>query len=92
MKVHIQHITSIIRIWNTDNAEYGDPYEWSATIVWLSDKKIEIIGVDKPVTKSIWIALNNIFYDMGIDEVTFERYTGDKQRSRSHKPKPKKGE
>lgn len=89
MKIEIQHLSSVIRIWFNKDAEYGDPYDWAATIRWIDNNTIELLGVDKPITKDMWIAMQNAFSEMGIERVLAIRHTGGKVRERWIKTKRK---
>jgi hypothetical protein len=90
MKIHIQHLSSVIRIWHSDEAEYGDPYDWAATIRWIDNETIELLGVDKKITKEMWIAMQDAFYNMGILEIVAIRHTGGKERERRIKTRRKR--
>jgi hypothetical protein len=87
MKIHIQHLSSVVRIWFNDDSKFGDPYDWAATIRWIDNEKIELLGVDKPITKSMWMAMQNAFHEVGITSILAMRHTGDKTRERWIKTK-----
>lgn len=82
MKVDIQHLSSVVRVWTQEGAKYGDPYDWAATIRWIDKETIEVLGVVKPVTKAMWEALTEAFAEMGIKKMLIVRHTGGKVRER----------
>ena len=80
MKAHLEPTVSILRIYaEGKNREQFDPYEFSATIKHIDDNTIEICGVDKPVTPSIWRAIHELCQEKGITKVEFDRAAGDRK-------------
>ena len=73
MKTHVEHLISIIRIFD-DNMEYGDPYIWSATLKFIDIETVEIVGVDKPITISMYRVIKKALIDMGVVRAIFYRY------------------
>jgi len=52
----IEPLSGVIRVW-PDGNKYGDPYEWSASVRWISRDAIEILGYTKPITREVWRAI-----------------------------------
>jgi hypothetical protein len=78
MKAEIEPISGVIRVW-VDGGVYGDPYEWVATVRWLSRDKIEILGYTTKVTPSIWKAVIKECQRLGIVSILAVSYK-DRQR------------
>jgi hypothetical protein len=56
MYARIEPLTGIIRVW-VDTAKYKEPYEWCATVRYIQQDIVEILGYTKKVTPSIWKAV-----------------------------------
>ncbi len=82
MKVDLQPVSGILRIWNDPDAKYGDPYDWCCTVKWLTETKVELLGVDKPVTPAMWRAIQDALAERGIEEFLAVRKTVGKTRER----------
>ena len=57
MKAQIEPISAVIRVWENDDANYGEPYEWTATMRWIRPGEAEILAYTNRVTPSIWKAI-----------------------------------
>lgn len=53
---HIEPLSGIIRVFD-DDAKYGEPYQWAATVRWLDRETIEICGAMAAPTPSEWRAI-----------------------------------
>ncbi len=81
MKVHIEPIAACLRVWSKPGSVYGDPYDWSATCRWIDSETMEVIGVDKPVTKAMCHAIRDEAWKLGVKKVGFTRIrNGSKRR------------
>ena len=72
MYAEIEPTSGILRIWN--NGKYGDPYDWSCTIRWLNPDELEIIGLDKPITKEGYTAALEACKKNGAKRVLIRHY------------------
>ena len=73
-----QHLTSLIR--QGDKCyDHGDPFTWSATVRWINGDSVELIGVDAPMTKSVWRDVMNELHRLGIKRFLIHRRRGQSQ-------------
>jgi hypothetical protein len=72
MNAHFEPLSGIVRVF-ADGNTYGDSYEWCATCRFLDQKRVEILGVTKPMTPSIWRAIVERFGEMGVETIVFLR-------------------
>ena len=82
MKVELEPLVSAIRIWENSDAEYGDPYQWAATVRWMNSTEVEIVCVDKEITRSIWKAIALALDSQGVERVMMTRYRLGEMRTR----------
>ncbi len=81
MKVHIEPIAACLRVWSKADSVYGDRYDWSATCRWIDSETMEVIGVDKPVTRAMCHAIRDEAWKLGVKKVGFTRIrNGSKRR------------
>jgi len=72
----ITWLSGVCRV-GEDCEKYGDPYEISFTLQWLSDGTYEIIGVDKPLTREDRVAIINAAELEEIKELITRRIASD---------------
>lgn len=82
MKVDLQPVSGVLRVWNDPNAKYGDPYDWACTVKHLSETQVEFLGVTKPITKTMWVAIQDELASRGIEQILAVRKTAGKTRER----------
>ena len=80
VKVDIEPIAACVRVWSSSDSGYGDPYDWSATCRWIDRETMEVIGVDKPVTKSMCHAIRDAAAKLGVRAIGFTRIRDGKKR------------
>ena len=80
MKVDIEPIAACLRIWIGNGGQVGDPYDWSATGRWIDRETMEVIGVDKPVTKAMCVAIRDAAAKLGVRTIGFTRIREGKKR------------
>lgn len=78
MGVHVEFITGIIRAGRSFK-EFGDKYEFSATIVLKSDEAF-IMGASGNFNKEIFTEIKNTLIKMGIKKAHWERVKKKKKR------------
>ena len=71
MKAEVEWITGVLRV-GTRYQRYGDPYEFSCTVVKKGDK-VELIGGVGTVTRSMWKAIRKTFFSDGITDAYWDR-------------------
>lgn len=69
----IEPLSGVIRVWS-DGGKYGDPYEWSASVRWLSRDGVEILGYTSPLTREVWRAIMATCNRSGIKRILAVRY------------------
>ena len=74
MPARIEPLAGVIRYWDDDAAQYGDPYQWVASVRWLAKGEVEILGYIKPLTVNIWRAVMRACKDNGIKRILAVRY------------------
>ena len=70
----IEPLAGVIRYWSTNNPEYGDPYQWSATVRWVNRDTIEVMGVTQVPTTEVWRAVKDCARNIGVKYITFTRF------------------
>lgn len=80
MQAEMEFISSIIRIFE-DGKGYGDPYEFSATIRWITPRRVEIIGILRAPKLSEWKAMNNCLRSHGVEDVIINKVKYGKMES-----------
>jgi hypothetical protein len=74
---HIEPAVGLLRVFD-DGAQFGDPYIWSCTVKHLDEHSVELCGVCKPVTPSIWRAIRDLLVSEGVTQAHFDRHAGAK--------------
>lgn len=82
VRAHIEHLASVVRV--IDNG-FGDEYGFTATVRWLSSKRVEIIGVTKAPTIAEWRAVFSSLAGLGVDSFQFARVRHGEFEYRIHK-------
>ena len=80
MPAKIEHFAGVIRYWDDNEAQHGDPYQWVASIRWADSQTIEITGITQPPTKAIWVAVREEAKRQGASVVIYTRYKNGKIR------------
>lgn len=65
----LEPLSGKIRVWGNEEAKYGDKYDWSAEIRWLSRTDVEICAYMLPITPSIYRAIYVECRRWGIERV-----------------------
>ena len=83
MPAYLQHICAhVSQLRQGPSArKYGDPYEWTVTVVHLSPRKVELVGVDKEMTPTIWKEVTQCLADEGVSHMVIERIKGPEDKS-----------
>lgn len=81
-KVNIEPLASVVRVWIDPARGYGDPYDWVATVRWLSQTEVEILGYVKPITRPIFRAVAAECYRLGIRRILTIRYRNGTRREK----------
>lgn len=68
-KGHIENLAGVLRI----GGAYGEPYTWSASVRYLSPKKVEVMGAIRSPTLSERKAIGEVLKQYGIDEAVYYR-------------------
>jgi len=76
MHGHFEPISGVLRIFE-DGKEYGDEYVWCVTVKFLTRTKVELCGIIKAPTPSMWKAIRTTLWNMNIDTVVMERKLSD---------------
>ena len=66
--------SGVVRVWLDDEAVYGDPMQWSASVRWIDRESIEITGVIGSPLPSVWRAINDECRQLGIKRILIVRY------------------
>lgn len=82
MPAHIESFAGVIRYWDNENAQHGDPYQWAASVRWVDRETIEIAGITQPPTPTIWRAVKEAAREHGLKQVLFVRYKDGTVRTR----------
>lgn len=69
----IEPLSAVVRFWHDEQSQYGDPYDWVATLRWITPNEVEVIGITKPPTPSVWRAVKAACREMGIERIVFYR-------------------
>ena len=76
MKGHFEPISGILRVFE-DDKNYGDDYIWCVTVRFLNLTTVELLGITKAPTPSIWRAVRRVLFDMKIDTVVIYKILSD---------------
>ena len=95
MKAQIEQFSQpggILRVWASPEAQYGDPYQLSLTVRWLSPDSIELLGLCRDdadpglqkltVTPAMWRAIRAEVVVLGIKRVKYLRFNTGRLRER----------
>ena len=74
MPARIELLAGVIRYWDNEEAQYGEPYQWVASVRWISKDEVEILGYIKPITVNIWRAVMKACKDNSIKRILAVRY------------------
>lgn len=74
-------LAGVIRVFQ-EGKQYGDRYEWVASVRFLMKDAIEILGYTKPVTPSIWRALRKECQRLSIRRVLAVSYRNGQRREK----------
>lgn len=72
---HVQLISGVLRVF-ADGRQFGDAYEWAATIQRVDDETMEILGVDKRPTISGIRAIVTELRRMGVKRLVHKEADG----------------
>ena len=88
----IEPIAGIIRVFVDDNARYGDKFDWSATIRWITREDIEICAYLTEIKPSIYKAIFAECQRLGIKRIKAVNYPdgADGERKERWFPVPSK--
>lgn len=82
---HIEPLTAVLRVFAPGKG-YGDPYEFACTVRWLDPETVELLGVDKPPSPSMWWPVADALREMGVKEFVFSRGTRKRRHSTTRNP------
>lgn len=51
-------------------------YDWACTVVWVSSDTVELVGVDRPLSREQWAAIAAALHDQGVRWVVQRRRDG----------------
>ncbi len=69
---HVEPLAGVIRVF-ADDAKYGDPYVWNASVRYIDDQTVEILGFMIAPKPSAWRAIVEFFSDEGIKAIVYQR-------------------
>jgi len=81
MTVHIQHLTSIARYFESDSDSYGAPYQWVGTLLWHSPTVVEVEGVMDAPTPRAWREIVQAVKPLGAKEIIFKRIRNGQEKT-----------
>ena len=73
-KAQIEPIAGILRVFNDDEARYGDRFDWSATIRWITREEIEICAYLTEIKPSIYKAIFAECQRLGVKRIKAVNY------------------
>ncbi|MEE4247767.1 MAG: hypothetical protein V2I33_20385 [Kangiellaceae bacterium] len=65
----LELLSGKIRVWNDDEARYGDPFDWAAEIYWIDKTSVEICAYVLPVSPSAYRAAYRECARWGIERI-----------------------
>lgn len=89
MPARIEPFAGVVRFWDNEEAQHGDPYQWAASVRWVDNETIEIAGITQPPTQAIWRAVKDAAREFGAKQIVFIRYKDGQPRIRTVTLKPK---
>lgn len=81
MWADLEPLAGVIRVFS-DDAKYGEPYEWSATVRCLDPRTVEILGIMRAPKPSEWRAIIQLFSTGGMEKIVFHRRKNGKSITR----------
>lgn len=69
-----------LRYYSQFNPQYGDPYQWVASMKLVRPGEVEIFGIDKPITREIHHAVVAELRRLEIQRYMIARYTEGQRR------------
>jgi len=85
MPARIEPFSCVVRYWDNNDAQHGDPYQWAASVRWINIETMEICGITRPPTIAIWRAVKQAAREFGAKQIIFVRCKGDKKRTKTIK-------
>ena len=52
---------------------HGDPYTWTVVVKFMSSDHVELVGIDAPVTKTVWRDVMNELHRLGVKRFLIHR-------------------
>jgi len=83
MPARIEPFAGVVRYWDNENAQHGDPYQWAASVRWIDHETIEIAGITQAPTPAIWRAVKQAAKEIGAKQVIFVRYKDGNKRTKT---------
>lgn len=77
MICHAEARTWKLRCYSDDNAQYGQPFDWAASMQLVRPGEVEIFGIDKPLTREIRDAVIAELQRLGIKRYMIARYNSE---------------
>jgi hypothetical protein len=74
----------VIRVWDTKDFRYGDPYSWVCVVRFINDDSVEMVGQLQPPTKDQWNAIGAELRCWGVRRSMFVRYRNGVRREHWH--------
>lgn len=71
-KAHVEYISAVLRVF-PQGCSYGDPYEFACTLRWVDNRTVEMVGVDKSPTVSMYRPIFDILCEQGVEKLIFWR-------------------
>lgn len=90
MHVHVEHLTSLVRLWISPEAKYGDAYDWVVTVRWLDKENVEFIGMTVLPTREMWRAIRAELRRLGVKTILAHRTNGGRDRKKIIHTAPRK--
>ena len=59
--------------------KHGDPYEWTVVVKFMSSDHAELVGIDAPVTKTVWRDVMQELHRLGIKCFLIHRIRGNER-------------
>jgi len=84
----LEHLASVLRIWDDDNAKYGDHYQWCCVVRWITPTCVELMAAMTGLSYSQHKAAVKVLREYGITEYIYHRLRQDGSLQKLHK-KPK---
>ncbi len=63
-----------LRVYSDDSAQYGQPFDWAASMQLVRPGEVEIFGIDKPIDREIRQAVICELQRLGIQRYMIARY------------------